>query len=168
MKPPIAGVTPQAVAEATVMTVWPSNSAYAIGRTLGKLYASKIGFYIFTVGNLIAVLSIPIAILLFFYRLAPYVGTRYRLTNRRIVIQKGLRGEDDKSVPLDGFDSIDIDVREGQRWYNAGDLVFRNSGAEVFRLVGVSRPEAFRQTCVKSHTSFVGVQRALHAQAAPA
>jgi hypothetical protein len=67
------------------MTVWPSNSAYALGRFLGRWYDRKAGFYIFTLGNLVCLLSIPLALALYFWRLLPWVGTRYVLTNRRVI-----------------------------------------------------------------------------------
>jgi hypothetical protein len=31
---------------------------------------------------------------------------------------------------------------------------------ETLRLLGVSRPETFRQTCLKAHAAYVGVQQA--------
>ena len=77
-------------------------------------------------------------------------------------------GVEMKSVKLDRFDTVEIEQRPGQGWYDAGDLVFKQDGVETFRLAGVSRPEAFRQTCVKSHMSYVGVQQALERDAVPA
>lgn len=158
---PIAGVVAAEVKEVTIMTVWPSNAAYRVGRLLGRGYAIQAGFYIFTVGNLIALLSIPIALPIYFYRVAPFVGTRYRLTNRRIIIQTGLAGKDDRWVDLDRFDRIELVQLPGQAWYDAGDLVFSKAGVETFRLPGVSRPEAFRNVCMKAHQAHMGVKAAL-------
>lgn len=158
----ISGVSPASVCEATIMTVWPSNAAYAAGRVLGRLYAIRFpDIYIFRLGNLIALLSIPIALVLFFMRLAPYVGQRYTLTNRRIVVYRGLMIEEERSVPLDRFDAVDVVVQPGEEWYDAGDLVFRLGNTETFRLVGVSRPESFRSQCVKAQMAYVGVNKAL-------
>jgi len=44
---------------------------------------------------------------------------------------------------------------------NAGDLIFRLGATETFRLEAVSRPEAFRQVCLKSHRAYVGVKQAI-------
>jgi hypothetical protein len=151
----IAGVSPAEVKESTVMTVWPSNAKFGLGRMLGSAYAWRWpDVYIFRLGNLIALLSIPIALVLFFARIAPFVGTRYRLTNRRIVVERGLSGKEDKAVDLDRFDRIEIAVQPGQAWYDAGDLVFKLGNVETFRLEGVSRPAAFRETCLKAHLSY--------------
>ena len=162
----IAGVAPTEEKEVTAMAVWPSNALYPSGRALGSLYAIDVGIWPLTVGNLIALASIPHALALFFWRLLPGVGTRYRLTNRRVIEEKGLMHEASKSIELDRFDSIDIEVAPGQAWYSAGNLIFKQGPAETFRLEGVSRPEAFRSQCIKAHMAYVGVKKALKNAAA--
>jgi hypothetical protein len=157
---PIAGVSPAEIRETTVMTVWPSVAQYGLGRTLGSLFAIRWpDVYFFRLGNLIALLAIPVALVMFFMRIAPGIGTRYRLTNRRIVVERGLLSVPDRWVDLDRFDAIAIDVQSGQDWYDAGDLVFRLGNVETFRLPGVSRPAAFRETCLKAHMARMGVKR---------
>ncbi len=167
MKQAIAGVTPTDTEEVTVITVWPSNAAYGLGRLLGRLYSIQAGGYIFKLGNLFALASIPIALVLYAMKVLPFIGRRYRVTSRRIVVELGITGnQEEKSVGLDRFDSIEIVVQAGQEWYHAGDLVFRAGKTETFRLEGVSRPEAFRQICLKSRQSYVGIHEALARQSA--
>ena len=180
MKQAIAGVSPSEVSEVNVMEVWPSIAKFTLGRLMGQLFDIKAGIYIFRVGNLFALLGIPFALALYFYRLAPSLfgaalhGGFYRLTNRRVIVlrneikfsgpailPKFIFGAEVKSVELDRFDSIDIEQLPGHQWYEAGDLVFRRGGVETFRLEAVSRPESFRHTCLKSHASYVGVKQAL-------
>ena len=164
MKQAIAGVSPAGVEETPVMTVWPSICAYPSGRFLGSLYSIRWpDLYIFRLGSLLALASIPHALGLFFYRLLPFVGVRYTLTNRRVVVQRGLAAEDDKAIDLDRFEEIEVRVRNGQAWFEAGDLIFKRNGVETFRLEGVSRPEVFRRCCIKSKEAFVGVQEVLGA-----
>jgi hypothetical protein len=180
MKQAIAGVAPAELEEVTVMVVWPSVSATRPGRLLGRLYAIRWpNAYIFRLGNLLAVLSIPLAVALYFFRLVPSVfglpvhGRFYKLTNRRVVeLRNEIRlrwqfpflkftyGAETKSVELDRFDTIEIVRQPGQHWFHAGDLVFKLGQVETFRLAGVSRPEAFRSTCLHSHRSYAGVKRA--------
>jgi hypothetical protein len=157
----IAGVSPSQVKETPVMTVWPSIAAYGLGRAMGQGFAIRWpDVYIFRLGNLLALLSIPIALPLFFLRVLPGVGTRYLLTNRRIVVLRGLAGKEEKFVDLDRFDTIEIVVQPGQAWYDAGDLVFKLGTIETFRLEGVSRPGAFRATCLKSQMAHSSVKQA--------
>lgn len=159
---PIAGVSPAELKETTVMTVWPSNAYYGIGRTLGSLYAIRFpDVWFLTIGNLIALASIPVALVLFFLRVLPGTGIRYRVTNRRIVVEQGLMPQEVRSVPLDRFDNIDVVVRDGQAWYDAGDLIFKLGTMETFRLEGVSRPDAFRSTCLKASMGYAGVKKIL-------
>ena len=166
MKQAIAGVAPSELEEVTVMTVRPSICVYALGRCLGQAFSIQAGIYIFTVGNFLALASIPIALPLYFLRLLPWFGIRYTLTNRRVIVQRGLMGEDHRSVDLDRFDAIDVVVRPGQHWYHAGDLVFRLGETETFRLDAVSRPETFRHTCLHSHRAHSGVKKALQREQA--
>ena len=179
MKQPIAGVTPPELREATVMTVWPSLAASGMGRFLGQLYGIDIGPQPLTVGHLLAVASIPLAVALYFGRFVsalvgsipgigpllvlplPAAAQRYVLTNRRVVVRGGLVPLDQRWVALNRFDSIEVDVRPGQAWYWAGDLVFRLGAIETFRLPGVVRPETFRHTCLEARRGYLGVEEAL-------
>jgi len=177
MKQAIAGVTPPELREATIMTVWPSLAAIALGRGLGRLYTIGGGPPPFTFGHLIAVASIPVAVGLYFGRFIvelvrampgfggmpmPIAGAqRYVLTNRRVVVRSGLTSVDQRWVALDRFDSITIEVRPGQEWYRAGDLVFRLGAIETFRLAGVVRPDTFRRTCLEARQGFLGAEQAL-------
>ena len=129
MKQAIAGVAPAESTEVAVMVVWPSIAAFSSGRFLGRLFSIRWpDVYIFRLGSLFALLSIPYALLLYFWRLLPRVGRRYTLTNRRVVVQTAITGIDLAAIELDGFDSIEIDVLPGQAWFNAGDLSFRRHG----------------------------------------
>jgi Bacterial PH domain len=162
---PIAGVYPVELREVTVMTVWPSVAKYPLGRALGQAYSIRWpDVYIFRLGNLLALLAIPLSLPLFFLRIAPGLGTRYRLTNRRVIVERGLSSREDKAVDLDRFDRIEVQVQPGQEWYHAGDLIFKQGAVETFRLEGVSRPDTFRATCLKSQLAHAGVQRARQRQ----
>jgi Bacterial PH domain len=162
---PIAGVAPAELKEVTIMTVWPSVAMYGLGRLLGRGYAIRWpDVYIFRLGNLLALAFIPVSLVLFFLRIAPGIGARYTVTNRRIVVLRGITGKEEKAVDLDRFDTIDIVVQPGQEWYHAGDLVFKLGSVETFRLFGVSRPEAFRHVCLKAHIAHVGVKQARQQQ----
>lgn len=159
MKQAIAGVAPPSIQEVSVMTVWPSVAASPIARALGQLYANKTGISVVTLGNLCCLAFIPVSLVLYFARVAPFIGTRYKITNRRVVVLRGIAGREEKSIDFDRFDSIKIVVRPGQEWYDAGDLVFYQGNTETFRLDGVSRPAAFRATCMKSRNSHAGVKK---------
>src|SRR3972149_1069936 len=107
MKQAIAGVAAPESEEVTAMVVWPSIAATPAGRLVGRLAAVGVGVgRFFTLGKLLAVAFIPLALAAFAWKLMPFVARRYRLTNRRIVIQKGLSAVDERSIGLDGVGPI--------------------------------------------------------------
>jgi hypothetical protein len=168
MKQAIAGVAPPELGEVTVMTVWPSVASTGFGRFLGRILAIQAGFGMFRVGRLAALAALPIAPLLYGSLRLPGKVQRYRLSNRRVAVLRGIRPTVERFVDLDRFDSIEVLTRPGQEWYHAGDLIFRNGALETFRLPGVPRPETFRQTCLKSRMSYIGVRKARQLQGAGA
>ncbi|HTQ38492.1 MAG TPA: PH domain-containing protein [Pirellulales bacterium] len=163
MKQAIAGVAPSQLQEVTVTIEWPTIAATGLGRFLGRLYAIRAGFWIFTLGRLFMGLTLPIGLFLFFWMLAPWNVRRYRLTNRRVIVEAGAKFKPEQFVDLNRFDAIAIEVRPGQGWYPAGDMIFKLGPVETLRLAGVGYPEAFRATCLKAHQAYVGVRKAVGA-----
>ncbi len=165
MKQAIAGVVPPAVAEVTSAVVWPSIGAYGLGRWVGKLCGSRIGYGFFRLGKLFALLTIPLSLAVYAWKILPFVCRRYRLTNRRVILQKGYAAVDEKSVGLGEFNAVEVRVLPGQAWLRCGDLALLRDGQEMLRLPGVVRPEVFRQTCLEAQTAFVSVGDVLRRQA---
>jgi hypothetical protein len=150
--------------------VWPTIGATRAGRLVGQLCAVKLGIgpYL-TLGKLLALVTIPVTLCIFFWQLLPVVCRRYWLTNRRIVIQKGLgRLVEESAIGLDQFDAVEIEVLPGQDWLRSGELLFLSGGNERLRLSGVPRPEVFRQGCLKARTALLSVGEVLRQQAAAA
>ena len=151
-----------------IMTVWPGIGSMALGRWVGRLAGNRLGYGFFTLGKLLALATIPVSLAVYFWRLMPGACRRYTLANRRLIIQRGLTAKDGPSIGLDEFDSIEVAVLPGQDFLHAGDLVFQRAGKEVFRLCGVSRPEAFRQVCLKARNALLGGRQVRQQQAAGA
>ena len=171
LKQAIPGVSPSNLGEVTIMTVWPTVASTWLGRALGRLYESfepkntsepdslsGAMSQIFCLRNLVILATIPGVLKAWVWTILPFRCLRYRLTNRRVIIARGYTAKDVASVPLDQFDAIDVETRPGAAVYSAGDLVFRRGTVETFRLTGVSRPHAFRNTCLAARNSYVGVQ----------
>lgn len=159
MKQAIAGVVPSQSQEATVTIEWQTIAATGLGRFLGRLYAIRAGVGMFTFGRLFMALTWPLGLFLFFWMLAPWNVRRYRLTNRRLIVEAGAKFKPEQYVDLDRFDRIDIEVRPGQSWYPAGDLVFKLGQVETLRIFGIGHPDVFRSICMKAHQAFVGVRK---------
>jgi hypothetical protein len=153
----ISGVVPPASAEATIMTVWPSVASTGLGQALGRVYRIRDGFGPISVGRLVLLATIPLGLMLYLTMRLPWAIRRYRLTNRRVMIERGVNPRVEQYVDLDRFDAIDVVVSPGQEWYAAGDLVFRRGAIETLRLPGVSRPESFRRVCLEARQAYVSV-----------
>ncbi len=165
MSQPAAGVARLEQTEVTAKTVWPTIGAVAAGRLVGRLAGVRAGWGgFFTLGKLLAVATLPVTLAVYARQLMPRVCRRYTLTDRRIIILKGLTAVEEKSIDLDGFDAIDVEILPGQEWLHAGELIFRREGTEVFRLSGVSRPDVFRQVCLGARTALLSARRVFEEQ----
>lgn len=139
------------------MSTWPSVAGSAAGQFFGRLFLIDLGPWPVTLGNLLALASIPLMLGLYLTMRLPWAITRYRLTNRRVTIDRGIAWKVEQYVDFDRFDSVEVEIKPGQEWYPAGDLVFRLGNTETFRLLGVRRPEVFRQAVLKVQQSYVSV-----------
>lgn len=155
----ISGVVPPSVAEATIMTVWPSVGSTGLGKALGRLYRIREGFGPISIGRLALLATIPVGLMLYVSLRLPWAIKRYRLTNRRVRIEQGINPQVMQFVTLDAFDAVDLEVSPGQEWFACGDLVFRRGPIETLRLPGVSRPESFRRVCLEARQAFVGAAK---------
>ena len=142
------------------MTVWPSVGSTAIGQSLGRLYRIKSGIGPFSVGRIALLLTIPVGLALYLSLRLPWAIRRYRLTNRRVSIERGISPQVEQYVDLNRFDTVDLEVQPGQEWFDCGDLVFRRGQIETLRLPGVTRAEPFRQACLKVRQAYVSVAEA--------
>ena len=161
--------TTGAPAERISKVVWPTIGAFGCGRLVGQLSAVRVGVgRVFTLGNLFALATIPVSLCVFAWQLMPGIMRRYCLTNRRIVVLKGLTRVDERSIGLDEFDAIDIRVLPGHDWLRTGEMIFLRDGQEAFRLAGVPRPHTFREICLKQQTSLLAVRNVVRQRNEPA
>jgi hypothetical protein len=65
MVAPIAGLAPPQLAEVPSMTVWPTIGSTRIGRLVGRLCGIRLGWGFFTLGKLLAILTIPLSLAAF-------------------------------------------------------------------------------------------------------
>jgi hypothetical protein len=167
MKLPYPGFAPPDLDEVDSMTIWPTIGAHPLGRLIGRLCANKIGVgEFFTLGKVWTLVTIPLSLVVFFWQLMPYICRRYTLSNRRIIIRRGLQPLDAKWVDLDGFDTITIEVLPGQEWLHSGELIFKRGGSKVLHLSGVSRPAVFRHVCLDAQKVFLCVRKVVEEQVA--
>jgi hypothetical protein len=153
--------------ENTLTVRWPTITATKPGRLVGRWATVGPDFgTTVSLGTLLSVVALPISLAVYAWQLMPFVARRYRLTDRRIVVQRGLTPVEHASIAYDAFDAIEVETLPGQAWLHAGELIFKRAGQEVFRLSGVSRPEVFRQVCLEAQNARLAVDRVLARQQA--
>lgn len=149
----ISGVS--ASSEVEIMTVYPSISAYGLGRTFGSIYESiPLRIMGVKLSNLLFVLpTAPIAAGLYF--LQKVTGQRYRLTNRSMQIWHSLGNRKVKEVALTEINDVAIRELPGQQFYKSADLVIigGKGNEEILTLPGVPYAAIFRQTILEARDS---------------
>jgi hypothetical protein len=137
----VTGVVPPQQGEARIRQTWPSVMAYPAAATLGrKLLVSRIG------APLAWLLLAP----LYFKKILPFLATRYTVTNRRVMLQHGLKPKPAKEVALADIDDVRIQTDANSAFYLAANLEILSRGRVVLTLPGVPEPESFRHTILNA------------------
>ena len=145
--------------EATCTVIWPTIGAHSIGRLAGRWIDIRPNWdRLRVISRSMAGLTIPITLCVFCWNLLPYVCRRYRITNRRVIIEKGYSAAFGKSIAMEEFDNIEVQTLPGQAWLRSGDLVFLKSGQEVFRLSGVGYPATRREAILRIRFALLSVR----------
>ncbi len=142
----VTGVVAPQEAEAMIREVWPSVAAWPAVAGLGRALTRSI-------------VGAPLAWLLmapfYFFKILPFFARRYTVTNRRIMVRRGLKPHPTQEVPLSLVDDVRI-VRDGNSdFYRAGTLEILSQGKIACTLAGVPEPEGFRHTIMNAVKAWV-------------
>jgi uncharacterized membrane protein YdbT with pleckstrin-like domain len=88
-------------------------------------------------------------------KFAPFIAKRYTLTNRRLMIRRGLKPQPSHEVSLADIDEVRIDPKSVDDFYRAGTLEIVSKGQVVLTLPGVPEPEGFRHVVIDSCKAWV-------------
>lgn len=130
----VAGVVPPEVGEAIIREVWPSIAAKPGLARLGETLLRTI------------VLS-PLVALFFLAVRVPAMalsGRRYTLTNRRLMVGRGMKARPVEEVPLAAINDVRVVPETVNHFYRAGTLEVLSKDRVVLTLAGVPEPESFR------------------------
>jgi hypothetical protein len=143
----IAGLTPPQQAEAMVREVWPSvveaqPAVAALGQKLiSSVFLAPLGW----------LLLAP----LFFKKIVPFLSKRYTLTNRRLMIQRGLKPHPVQEVALADIDDVSIAADSHNSFYRSATLDVLSKDRKVLTLVGVPEADSFRQAIINTVAAWV-------------
>jgi hypothetical protein len=85
----------------------------------------------------------------------PGLGRRYGLTNRRLMIQHGLKAKPGQQVRLADIDEVRLAPGTFDAFYRAGTLEVLSQGKVVLTLPGVTDPESFRHAIINAVKAWV-------------
>ena len=143
---PVIGLVPPQLAEAVIRVVWPSVTVSSAAAGLGK--ALMRSFFLAPLGWF---LLAPF----YFRKILPFLATRYVLTNRRIMVQRGLKGKPTREVNLNDVDEVRLPPDSLDPFYRSGNLEIIAKGQVALTLSGVPGPESFRVAIVDACKAWV-------------
>jgi hypothetical protein len=151
MSPPtfkqaITGLTPPQSAEAQIRTVWPAVTGASA--PLANL-ARKMMWTI-----VLAPIGWLILAPLYFKKILPFLARRYTLTNRRIMIQRGLKPHPIAEAALNEIDEVRLVESSYSPFYKSATLEVVSKGKVLLTLPGVPDPEAFRQSIINAYKAW--------------
>jgi len=142
----VAGVVPPDVAEAKIRETWPSVASAPAIAGLGQALTRTI-------------ILAPLAWLLmsgvYFGKLLPFIACRYTLTNRRLMIRRGWKGDPSHEVLLAKIDDVRIVYDAHSDFFRAGTLEIIEGGKVVMTLPGTPSPEGFRIAILNARNAWV-------------
>src|SRR5947209_177578 len=153
----VTGMTPPQVGEAIIRDVWPSVAAYPGPASLARacyrtMILAPIGWVVLAPIYFMKMLAVVPGLSSF--------ATRYRLTNRRLMICKGMRPVPHKQVPLDRIKDVKLVKDSNSDFFVAGTLdVIDVNGQTVLSLPGVMEPESVRHAILQAAAAWGPVLR---------
>ena len=145
----VTGLVPPQVGEALIRQEWPSVAATPAVAGLGRAVMSRP--YLRVLAPLTWLLMAP----LYFVKILPFLAKRYTLTNRRLMIQRGLKPRPTHEVALADIDEVRLRTDANSAFYRAGTLEILSKGQVVLTLPGVPEPESFRHAIVNAYKAWV-------------
>ncbi len=142
----IAGLTPPELGEAHVREARPSVAISPAVASLGRLLTRTI---------VLAPLAWLLMFWFYFRKVLPFAATRYTLTNRRIMIRKGLQGKPKKEVLLADIDDVRVLTDGNSTFFRAGTIEIIHNGQVVLSLAGVPEPDSFRHAILNTRNAWV-------------
>ena len=142
----VTGLVPPQVAEAMIREVFPSVAASPAIAGLGRALMKSM---------ILAPLAWPLLALLYFKKILPFLAIRYTLTNRRLMIRRGLQARPSHEVALSEIDDVRVERDANSEFYRAGNLVILADGKPIMTLVGVPEPESFRHAIINGYKAWV-------------
>ncbi|MBY0527113.1 MAG: PH domain-containing protein [Gemmataceae bacterium] len=145
-KQAVTGLVPPQQGEALIRVAWPAVTAIPPVATLGRKLICSI---------ILAPLGWGLMLPFYFKKILPFIATRYTLTNRRIMIQRGLKPKASAEVALTDIDEVRVIPDGNSEFFRASTVEVLSKGQVKLTLPGVPEPEAFKHAIVNACMAWV-------------
>src|SRR5262249_9744925 len=148
-KQAVTGVLPPQLGEAIIREVWPSVTGMQPGlAALGEKMQRTI---------VLAPLAWLMLAPLYFKKILPFLATRYTLTNRRLMVRRGLGSKRPpaQEVALADIDDVRVQRDDNSDFYRSATLKIVSKGQVVLTLPGCPEPESFRHAILNACKAWV-------------
>ena len=129
-----------------IREIWPCVKRFPAVANLGKLLNNTI---------LLAPLGWLIMSGVYFGKLLPIIGIRYRLTDKRLMILRGWAGSIQQQVLLADIDDVQLDPDSIDQFFRSADLKIISRGEVALVLTAVPDAESFRHAIIDSRNAWV-------------
>jgi hypothetical protein len=148
----ITGVVAPQTQEAMIREVWASVTASSGPATIARKLMNT-GF----LAPLGWLLLLPLFAKRFLGFLPGLSGltTKYTLTNRRLMIRKGMKAHAQHEVPLQDIHEVRLVQDDNSEFYLTGTLeILRKDGSTALKLPGLPEPESFRHSIIQARDAW--------------
>jgi len=145
-KQAVTGLVPPQSGEALVRVAWPAVTAIPPVATLGRKFICSI---------VLAPLGWLLMLPFYFKKILPFIATRYALTNRRLMLQRGLKPKAVQEIPLADIEEVRVVSDGNSEFFRAATLEVLSKGQVKLTLPGVPEPEAFRRAILNACLAWV-------------
>jgi hypothetical protein len=141
----VTGLVPPQRGEAMIRETWPGvNDVPAVAGLARTLMRT--------------IVLAPVAWLLlapcYFKKILPFIAKRYTLTNRRLMIRRGLKAKPTHEVALAAIEDVRIEPGTLDPFYRSATLEIVAGGQVVLRLRAVKDPESFRRAILNAKSAW--------------
>ena len=91
----------------------------------------------------------------YFLKVLPVVGKRYALSNRRLMVQRGLTRKVSHEIALADIDDVRVVTASQNGFFRSATLEVVSKGQVALKLDGVPEPETFRRAIVNAYKAWV-------------
>lgn len=148
----IAGVVAPQTQEAMIREVWETVTANVAAASLVRKLISSV--FLAPLGWLLIAPIFAKRLLGFLPGLA-FLTVKFTLTNRRLMIRKGMKPVAGHEIPLNQIGDVRVVTDENSAFYGTANLeVLKKDGSVAFTMPGVAEPESFRQAIIQARDAW--------------